>query len=274
VHQPSDAACGSAECGPAVCDPGHADADERGCIVSAGEGDACADDGVACTVDTCSAGQCRHEPDDARCGGGDECRQAACEPASPEADAHGCVAEAPRASGDECSDDEDPCTDDLCRDLGCAHELVANEDGCAPVRVPFQRARRLLILLQTLETQMAAALSPAQEERTDNQGSGMLHAAAADLEAAARALAGKSVTIEVGPPLMAEPPAQARARLAADILRRTPSRIASALRRARAHLHARETRGIRPGCRELLRGTRALRAHLRRMTRVTGTLVR
>jgi hypothetical protein len=274
AHVPRDAACAAPECGAASCRPGHDDADARGCVVEAAhDGGACRDDGVACTEDLCSGGECRHVARDERCGSGGECRVMTCEPASDEADGLGCVPGGSHRAGEECSEDEDPCTGDVCRDGECAHEGVPDMTGCAPVRAPFRRARELLVLTRALETEMAAAVS-APASSTAGGTPGRLHAVAADLDAVARALAGKPPVAAVASAGLGGTPAQARARVAADILRRTPAQVASALRRARTQMPAAAARGMRDGGRELLRGTRALRGELRRMTRVTGTFVR
>jgi hypothetical protein len=193
----------------------------------------------------------------------------ACAPGDDHADADGCVSGPSASDGVECTDEEDPCTDDVCRDGTCAHDDVADMAGCTPVRAPFRRARGLLALARTLDVRMTPA---ADSTAPGTLGPGPLHVVELDLEAAARALAGKTAASAAG----ASPgtTAQRRARVAVSILRPTPGRVASALRRARTSLDATAGRQMREPGRELLRGTRALRNEVRRLTRVTGTLVR
>jgi hypothetical protein len=145
--------------------------------------------------------------------------------------------------------------------------------GCVPLREPFRRARQLVVLVRELGTQMAAA---ARATDTTADPPSMFDAVKADLDAAARALAGKSsggaAASSAG--AFVQTAAQARARIAADALRKTPGEIGRALRSARARLPGPALRSLRLGGRDLLQGTRALRRELRRMTRTTGTFVR
>jgi hypothetical protein len=107
-----------------------------------GHGTPCADDDNACTDDRCDGvGVCAHVPnndpcdDGLFCNGEDGCGNGRCafhagDPcAGPECsqvcDETGDVCAVPL--GSRCSDDGDPCTDDLCMNGTCAHVPV---DGC------------------------------------------------------------------------------------------------------------------------------------------------
>jgi hypothetical protein len=72
MHMPFDDRCvPSKQCMSAACDPGRPDHDEAGCAhgTPRTEGQACAEDGDACTRDVCRGGVCAHEPesDEAQC---------------------------------------------------------------------------------------------------------------------------------------------------------------------------------------------------------------
>src|SRR5207247_684763 len=77
------------------------------------------DDGVACTDDSCVAGECRHEPLDGHCDTG-ECFLAQCTPGTPGADAAGCT-RVPVGEGDTCTSDDFACTGDGCTAAPCRH---------------------------------------------------------------------------------------------------------------------------------------------------------
>src|SRR3989442_13927995 len=92
------------------------------------------DDGVACTDDSCVAGECRHEPLDGRCDTG-ECFLAQCTPGAPGADAAGCT-RAPVGEGDTCTSDDFACPEDVCTAGACRHVPIdgrcATGEACLP----------------------------------------------------------------------------------------------------------------------------------------------
>jgi hypothetical protein len=92
------------------------------------------DDGVACTDDSCVAGECRHEPLDGHCDTG-ECFLAQCTPGTPGADAAGCT-RVPVGEGDTCTSDDFACTEDVCTAGACRHTprdiQCATGEACLP----------------------------------------------------------------------------------------------------------------------------------------------
>lgn len=81
------------------------------------------DDGVDCTVDTCSAARCRNDADHSMCE-----EDEYCDPVE------GCVQSTSCETSEEC-DDDDPCTVDWCdEDLGvCRYDVLdRDEDGDPP----------------------------------------------------------------------------------------------------------------------------------------------
>lgn len=127
--------CGSAEAGPCDCIPlctGLVCGDD-GCGGSCGT----CNDNVACTVDTCDAGQCVYTPDNAACNDGNVCNGAET------CGAQGCVNGSPLScndglycNGDEgcdpvtgCTDGADPCnpSTEICDEA---------TDTCAPAAIP------------------------------------------------------------------------------------------------------------------------------------------
>jgi hypothetical protein len=97
-HVPVDARCGSDECTAGACRPDDSGADRHGCVsVPVRDGEACTDDGIACTEDVCTAHGCLHVPIDTRCNG-DQCQSAVCAPERDDRDANGCVVGPPPTS--------------------------------------------------------------------------------------------------------------------------------------------------------------------------------
>src|SRR5205085_9448795 len=119
--QAGEARCGGDECTIGTCRPDDAAADARGCVaVAVGEGEACSDDGVACTDDVCTGGVCLHVPVDTRCGDAGACSAAVCAPERADHDARGCAVDDDAVAG-TCGDDGDPCTADVCAAGACMH---------------------------------------------------------------------------------------------------------------------------------------------------------
>lgn len=279
---PVDARCSRDDCSIGVCRPGAPGANADGCVGEpVGEGEACSDDGVACTEDVCRAGACLHVPIDAECGRPDECSAAVCAPENAASDARGCAAGPPSDAG-TCGEDGDPCTDDVCRSGACIHVPGADAASCAVVKPPFEKALGLAALARTL---MAMADGgPASAARP--AGPGVTAALARltriddDLEGAVRALAGRDGGAPPGTAAaLAETVPQLRARLAFTHVLRTPSQVRAFLQvvsdaRARAELGRDTGRTLRRRGRLLLRGTKTLKGDLQRLRRVSQTFAR
>ncbi len=94
---------------------------DAGCIYRPRTGEACSDDGDACTSDVCSAtAQCRHVP--RTCNDGIECTVDACVPGV------GCVA----TPDDTRCDDDEACTADQCDPAtGCVHDPEPDGTPCS-----------------------------------------------------------------------------------------------------------------------------------------------
>ena len=279
---PVDARCSRDDCSIGVCRPDAPGADRDGCVGEpVGEGEACSDDGVACTEDVCRAGACLHVPIDAQCGRPDECSAAVCAPENAAADARGCAAGPPPQAG-TCGEDGDPCTDDVCRGGACTHVPGADPASCAVVKPPFEKALGLAALARTL---MATADGgPASAARP--AGPGVTSALARltrvddDLEGAVRALAGREGDAPPGTAAaFSETVPQLRARLAFTHVLRTPAEVRAFLQvvseaRARAELGRDTGRTLRRRGRLLLRGTKTLKGDLQRLRRVSQTFAR
>jgi len=286
-HTPLDARCDTGECAIAACRPGAPGSDARGCVAtpSAPNG-ACTDDGFACTDDVCTAGGCLHVPIDSRCAPADGCTAAACAPDRADHDASGCVP-GPALAGVECAEDGDPCSDDVCQAGKCLHTAAADWVLCAPVQGAYRRALALATLARQLAGATAAARVPAPNSASavpfGATLADRLGRVAGDMDLVVRTLAGKAAGVPnaPSPPAsgLAETPAQRRARLAAAVLRRTP-RIVSAVVRSVASPRARtafgrdDSRDLRRRGRLLLRGTKTLKAELKRLQRVSQTFAR
>src|SRR5689334_23993460 len=104
----------------------------------------CADDGFSCTDEACVGGRCQHVPIDARCVPADACGSATCSPQEPGHDAAGCTPGPARTNGEECAEDGDACTDDVCAGSRCTHPAVLTERAsCIAVQTAFQLALAL-----------------------------------------------------------------------------------------------------------------------------------
>ena len=254
----------------AACDDGDACTENDRCREGGCEGSprTCAD-GFACTTDACVDGGCVHDASDASCGGGQECLVTTCAPARADADERGCVTSLV-ATGAACAQDDEPCTDDMCRSGRCAHEEVVPVDSCAPIREPFHRARELLAL--------ADALGRALATHIDRSGGGPsvgpTRGAEDDLEASVQALGGESAVHVARTRFPFDTTSQRRARAAAVILRRTPGELARALRRVRRNAGAKPPAAMREQGDALVEGIRRLRGTLVRMTQLRQTISR
>jgi hypothetical protein len=218
-------------------------------------------------------GACVHTPVDALCATASVCLPVACDPGSPGADAAGCVAFPDRATGSECVDDGDPCTDDTCASGACVHAPVPNKTTCDPVRDAYERTLVLAASAERLSTRIAEAF-PA--------GGTPLIASAADItstfQAVARILAGK----ERGPGALPPPVvsvALERARMASLRVRPTPAELSAFLReisraQQRATLAVDVGRDFRRQARDLLRGTKALKRELKRLQVISRSFAR
>jgi len=237
---------------------------------------ACTDDGVACTDDVCTAAGCQHVPVDSRCVPTGECTAAVCAPERPDHDAAGCAAGAPLAEAEECAEDGDACTVDVCRGGVCAHEKVAQAETCAPVEGAFRQAIALVGLTRGL---MASAAGVGMGTPVVNRLGGVDRT----FTVAARVLAGKGGGEGTALAPRAAPfpptPAQERARVAFAMVVHTPRDVAGFMHamageRIRVKTKAPAMRDIRRRARLLLRGSKTLKAELKRLQKVRASFVR
>jgi hypothetical protein len=275
-HLPFDLRCDRGECVILACQPGAPRADHHGCVLVKGkkksDGAPCTDDGFSCTHDACMRGLCLHMPVDDRCVPRGLCTAATCVPSRPDRDASGCAVGPPRSEGEECAEDADVCTRDVCRAGGCAHEGEPDRAACAPVQGAFQQT----IALGTLAGEIGAELARTEWPIVDDVLA-RLAAIEAQLEAAARALDGQPAAL-VAPALASVPAAvstisaQERARIAFTTVLRTPRQVSSFLQvlaqaRTRQAIGRPVAKHLRRRGRVLLRSTRMLRAELRVLQR-------
>lgn len=272
LHVPTDGRCDDGQCVVRVCDPQNPYANHAGCVLVKGrnkaDGTPCTDDGFACTDDECMSGACLHMPVDQRCVPHDLCTAAACAPGDDGHDPDGCIVGPPRHEGDECADDADACTLDVCHAGGCTHVPDPNTSACAPVENVFQRTLALATLAEEIRAELpdGAALATALARLTIAEN---------DLDAAARVLAGKPLMA----PSVAAAPAEAssmtateRAHIAFTTVLRTPQAVSAFLQAVAQARVAQEVerplaRHLRRRGRVLLRSTRMLRAQLRVLQR-------
>jgi hypothetical protein len=272
-HAPADFRCDLGECVVRGCRPADPDRDRRGCVLLSGrqpEGHPCTDDGFTCTDDVCLNGSCLHVPVDSRCNQVDACRAAACIPQQPDRDAAGCAAGPPRAEGEQCSEDADPCTLDVCRTGVCAHETTVELEACFPLQEVFRRA----IALGNLTRELTDVLAAASPERFAASLAALARIRT-DLDGAVAVLAGRD-PLELAPlgpgSTIDERPPPERVRDAFTMVLRTPRQVSAFLQslaeaRSRAALGAQTARRVRRRGRLLLRNTRALRFDLRKLQR-------
>jgi hypothetical protein len=267
-----------------VCSPASPDADKRGCITTpVGEGELCTDDGFSCTDDTCNAGACLHVPIASRCVPPDDCTSAVCEPGQPTADPAGCIPGPVLEEGQECAEDGEPCTNDLCRTGTCAHDAVPDTVTCEPVTRSFRQALALEGLSRRLMASVGEAFTPnASGPAVVTQSSMVAHLTpvTASLEQISRLLAGKAAVPPDDGRIRGVPKtlAQLRAQAAIVELRKKPSEVRAFLRLAgtakRKRQVARESaRTLRAEGRLVLERMRKLAKELRRLRRVSQTFV-
>ena len=280
VHLPIDARCTAGECELAVCSPGDAVADEDGCVgVPVRDGEECTDDGVTCTDDVCRRGTCLHVPVDTRCAPPGTCMGAVCRPGRGAESA--CTVGPVRRDGEPCAEDGDPCTSDRCAAGVCSHAL-GDLERCVPVRDSFQRARALDGLARGTEAALGEVLSSDDPATDDLRGrlATPLVRIEERLTRAADVLAGRdfAATSAITTRVVTTTPspfgltAGQRARIAFTQVRDTPREVADflavvAAARTRATLSGEDSQTLRRRGRALLRGTRGLRADLRRLRR-------
>jgi len=239
------------------------------------EGETCTDDGFACTDDVCTGRQCLHVPIDSRCGAPEQCTRLVCSPEQEGINQAGCVvaplAELPTAV---CAEDGDPCTDDLCSGSRCLHTAVPQAITCAPVLGAFRKSLGLASLTRGL---MAEVESNNQPSGTGGGSMALLSARLAKIEAdlvsVSGALSGKLAPDQEPTVSRAYTPAQQRARIALVQVRKTPKAVQSFLQlvadaRARGALARDHARALRRRGRLLLRGTKTLKAELKRLQQV------
>ena len=230
----------------------------------------CADDGLSCTDDVCLGGGCTHVPVDSRCVPEDACTTSVCAPERPTHEPTGCAPGPPQTDAQECAEDGDACTADVCGLGRCVHEPVADQETCSAVEGAFRQALALENAARGLET----AMSPATPIPVLTRLAGIRDA----LATTSRILSGKAGADAraTQPGDLPETPVQQRARLALAVLVRERPQIAAFVRNvggsfARGRPETAFDIGRRG--RILLRGTRALRADLRRLLSRRGTFV-
>jgi hypothetical protein len=152
---------------------------------------------------------------------------------------------------------------------------------CAPVRGAFRKALGLMTLTRGLQADVVGAPATAAAGNDGTAGTLLtpLGRVEADLKAATDALAGRVGAPAVTGAGLAETPAQTRARIALGLLTRTPAQARTFLAvargpHARVMLGATGWRTVRRHGVVLLRGTKSLKAELRRLRQVTRTFVR
>ncbi|HEY8431029.1 MAG TPA: putative metal-binding motif-containing protein, partial [Sandaracinaceae bacterium] len=111
IIEPDPSRLGGEDAGPQRRDAGRLDAGDDGTCPAG------CDDGVACTIDGCTAGACTHAPDDGACGTGERCSPVL-----------GCVPE-------RCTRDEE-CTDGLYCNGEERCDPSAPGTGCLPGEAP------------------------------------------------------------------------------------------------------------------------------------------
>ena len=285
AHAPVDALCDQGECVLGVCTPGATGADKRGCVATpVAEGEQCTDDGFSCTDDTCSSGACLHVPIASRCVPPDDCTSAVCEPGQPTADAAGCIPGPVLEEGQECAEDGEPCTNDLCRTGLCAHDAVPDTVTCEPVTRSFRQALALEGLARRLMATVGDAFAPnTSGPAVVTQGNmvARLTPVTEALEHVSRILSGKDpVPPDDGGRIRGVPKtsAQLRAEAAISQLRKKPGEVRAFLRLAGAAKRKRQVpresaKTLRAEGRLVLERMRKLSKELRRLRRVSQTFV-
>jgi hypothetical protein len=280
------------------CDPDDASADTEGCIHVPNE--ATCDDGIYCNgTDGCRGGACAVHAGDP-CLGGVECATTCNESAgncfapagTPCTDdgnictddrcnaAGACTHTAPadtatvgftaagvRGEGEECDEDADACTADVCRSGECAHERLVEPSDCTLL----QDALRQTLSLGVQVDGLLALVGPGGPEEL-RATLARIHE---DLAGAARALGGKAK----GAIGITDSPFRHRVKLALAAIQRTRPRIAAFLDDlarpgVRARLGAEVADEVERRGRLLGQGVRALKGELRRLRRVFATFVR
>jgi hypothetical protein len=284
AHAAVDSLCDQGDCVLGVCMPTNPDADKRGCVARAvSEGEQCTDDGFGCTDDVCTAGACLHVPIASRCVPPDDCTSAVCEPGQPTADAAGCIPGPALEEGQECAEDGQPCTNDLCSTGTCAHQDVPDTATCEPVTRAFRQALALEGLARQLMASVGDAFSPnASGPTVTTQGDmvARLTPVTSSLAEVSRILAGKSPVPPDGGRVRGVPKTAAQLRADASIamLKKKPAEVHAFLRLAgtakKKRQVPRETaRILRGDGRLVLERMRKLSKELRRLRRVSQTFV-
>ncbi len=217
-------------------------------------------------------------------------------PGNGEADRAGCVTFPDEVAGDECVEDDDPCTDDSCAAGSCTHDAVAQKATCDPVRPVWERAKALADEARGLPDRIMAAISPTGATAAVTTGESLAGSAvglATTFDHVVRILAGRELTAAATPRALAigvgvaqaapvgftDTVAQQRARIAFTEIKRTPTAVAGFLRqlgvaRERAFLAPTSVPDLRHRGRDLLRGTKALKRDLKRIQRISRAFAR
>jgi hypothetical protein len=233
------------------CEPDDAGADRDGCTHVPND-DVC-DDGVFCDgADRCGGGLCVLHAGDPCLGGpacADTCNEAAGNCFAPE--------------GEECEEDADACTDDVCRSGTCSHERLVTSSNCTLLQDALRQAL-------SLGVQVGGLVTVAGDDGLQTSVP-VLTRIQDDLTAAARALGGK----DAGAPGFFESPLRHRVRLALAALQHTRPRIATFLGTlSRPGLDPEVTREVERRARVLNQGVKDLKGELRRLRRVFAHFIR
>ena len=231
----------------------------------------CDDDGFSCTDDVCLGGECTHVPVDSRCVSDGACSSSVCAPERARRSPTGCAPGPALRDGQECAEDGDACTADVCANGACAHEAVADRVTCGAVESAFRQA----LALESAARGLDAAVSAAMPVPVVTRLAGIRDA----LGNTARILAGKPVADARSSASGAflESALQTRARLALGVLARARPQMAAfvhAVSGASSGTHPAAVSDVARRSRSLVRGTRALRRELRRLLRTSATFVR
>jgi hypothetical protein len=242
------------------------------------------DDRVACTTDFCDSGSCVHEVDSSACPESGECATIECAPDDPDADGRGCVTRSASFELSECTEDNNPCTLDRCRDGLCAHDALDDPQGCLPLVPSYRRA-------VTLRAGVDRVLNFAIDE-SDASGTAAdaivedLQAIGDSLDATVRALSGRDGGASLpasayrGLRLAATATtAQLRGRVALVWLRGTPGLVQNFLGavsrgRRRQEIGTDSARELRRNGRILLSETKALKRDVKNLQRTFSVFQR
>jgi hypothetical protein len=165
--------------------------------------------------------------------------------------------------GTLCTDDEDPCTTDVCEGGVCVHASVPNRVTCDPVLDAYRRTLGLGALVTELHGMIGTSVMGDDAKAAVGAA---LDVVGGDLAAASDALAGR---LAIPPTASGETVAEVRARVAWGLVRDTPPLVRPVI-----HTLARSAPDLVRRARFLYRSTNQLKRELRRLQRVLGVFAR